>query len=168
MARVTKSFHLRILTLPKTCTDTMQDPDNGWTDLVTALTRTNLTDVLNNFANVTCLAPNNAAFKNAGSPEVSLTTDALATALKYHTLPGAQYTTGLKDGDVFPTASGGDVQVSIKSNGSIFFNDAMVLKSNVITNNGVIHVLDRVCILTEMVEKYERRSSAEEILRSCL
>jgi uncharacterized surface protein with fasciclin (FAS1) repeats len=133
-----------LLTLPKTCTDTMLDADNGWTTLVSALERTNLTDVLNNFANVTCLAPNNDAFKSAGSPETELPVETLANALKYHTLPGAQYSTGFKDGDEFPTAAGGIVQVTVKANGTIYFNDAQVLKPNVITNNGVIHVLDRI------------------------
>ena len=36
------------------------------------------------------------------------------------------------------------VRATMGANGMIWFNDAMVVQPNVITNNGVIHVLDRV------------------------
>ena len=65
------------------------------TTLVSALARTNLSDTLNNFANVTCLAPANAAFVSAGSPDTSLSEPALANALRYHYIAGAQYSVWL-------------------------------------------------------------------------
>lgn len=122
----------------------MNDAANKYTALFDALVRTNLTDTLNNFPNVTCLAPDNGAFKAAGDPQNSLPVANLTDALTFHTLPGAQYSTGLKDGDIFTAVNGGTVQVHVDKDGTMFFNDAKVLNMNVITNNGVIHVLDRV------------------------
>lgn len=135
----------RFLTLPKTCTDTMAGNKNGLTTLSNSLTRTNLTDVLNDFANVTCLAPTNVAFTNAGSPDTSLDVPTLSGALKFHTIAGAQYSVGLRDGEVLTSVGGPKIVVRVDTKGNIWFNDAMVIQPNVITNNGVIHVLDKVC-----------------------
>jgi transforming growth factor-beta-induced protein len=118
---------------------------NGLTTLANSLTRTNLSDVLNNFANVTCLAPTNSAFKSAGSPDTSLGVSQLADAIKFHTIAGAQYSVGLRDGEVLTSVGGPKIVVRVDTDGNIWFNDAMVIQPNVITNNGVIHVLDRVC-----------------------
>jgi len=123
----------------------MSDKKSTLSTLEAALVRTNLTDVLNNFANVTCLAPNNLAFSSAGSPDVNLNANLLADAIKFHTIPGAQYTTLTRDSAILIAVNGDKIRVGIR-NGQLYFNDAMVLQSNVITNNGVIHVLDRVCI----------------------
>lgn len=117
---------------------------NGLTTLASALVRTNLTDVLNNFANVTCLAPTNVAFTSAGSPDTSLSVPVLADALKFHTIAGAQYSLGLRDGEVLTSVAGPTIKVTVDNDGNIWFNDAKVIQPNVITNNGVIHVLDRV------------------------
>jgi hypothetical protein len=43
-----------------------------------------------------------------------------------------------------PSLAGPDVTVMKLSNGDIYFNDAKVISPNVLTNNGLIHVLDRV------------------------
>ena|SRR5438045_2538637 len=108
-----------------------------------ALVRTNLTDVLNSFPNVTCLAPNNVAFSSAGSPDENLDPNALADALKFHTIAGALYSPLVHDGDLFTAVNGLKIKVTLRA-GAIYFNDAKVLQSNVITNNGVIHILDKV------------------------
>lgn len=122
----------------------MASNSHNLTALVSSLARTHLSDILNNFPNVTCLAPTNNAFSLAGSPDTSLSVPALADALKYHYIAGAQYSVGLQDGDVFTSVGGPQIRVRVNANGTIWFNDAMVVQPNVITNNGVIHVLDRV------------------------
>jgi transforming growth factor-beta-induced protein len=128
----------------------MADKKTVLSSLQNALVRTNLTDVLNNFANVTCLAPTNLAFSSAGSPEVNLNVSVLANALKFHTIAGAQYTTLVKDGLILTAVNGDKIQVGLRG-GKLYFNDAMVLQSNVITNNGVIHVLDKVCAFSQLL-----------------
>jgi transforming growth factor-beta-induced protein len=124
----------------------MTSNPNNLTTLVSALGRTNLSDTLNNFVNVTCLAPTNTAFNSAGSPDTSLSVPDLTKALKYHTISGAQYSLNLQDGEVLTSVGGPEIKVRVDANGTIWFNDAMVVQPNVITNNGVIHVLDRVRI----------------------
>jgi transforming growth factor-beta-induced protein len=124
----------------------MASNPHNLTTLVSALARANLSDTLNNFANVTCLAPTNAAFQSAGSPDTSLNVPALTHALRYHYIAGAQYSIDLQDGDVLTSVGGPEIKVRVDADGKIWFNDAMVVQPNVITNNGVIHVLDRVWI----------------------
>ncbi len=84
--------------------------------------------------------------------------------MELHTIPQPLYTNYLQDGQVYQTDGNQTVRVRIV-NGEIFFNDAMVLQPNIMyviclsyadrvrfghvlncnrTNNGVIHVLDRV------------------------
>ncbi|KAF8242775.1 Fasciclin-domain-containing protein [Wilcoxina mikolae CBS 423.85] len=113
------------------------------TRLLGSLDHTNLTGTLDNLRNVTCLAPYDIAFA-IGDPDKTLPMDTLKGALLYHTLPGAAYTTTLKDGEIIKSAQGGMVLVTKKENGDIYFNDAKVIAQNVITNNGVIHVLDKI------------------------
>lgn len=49
------------------------------------------------------------------------------------------------NGTSFTTPSGANVTVTIGKDGSIWINDAKVVRSDVLIGNGVIHVLDKVC-----------------------
>jgi transforming growth factor-beta-induced protein len=122
----------------------MASNPNNLTTFVSALARTNLSDTLNNFVNITCLVPTNNAFNSAGSPDTSLSVPTLTNTLRYHYIAGAQYSVDLQDGDVLTSVGGPQISVRVDGDGKIWFNDAMVVQPNVITNNGVIHVLDRV------------------------
>ena len=53
------------------------------------------------------------------------------------------YSPYITDGMVLQSLGGPNVTVS-KVDGEIYFNDAKVLSPNVLTNNGLIHVLDKV------------------------
>jgi transforming growth factor-beta-induced protein len=53
------------------------------------------------------------------------------------------YSNFLTDGQVITSAAGLDVTVRLVD-ADIYFNDAKVISPNVVTNNGLIHVLDRV------------------------
>lgn len=62
----------------------------------------------------------------------------------FHTLPFPLYTPYIVSGmKVASLADGLDVTV-IKVGEDIYFNDAKLISPNVLTNNGLIHVLDRV------------------------
>ena len=67
----------------------------------------------------------------------------LSGALLFHTLPMPVYSPYLQGGMVLQSLGGGNVTVA-KVDGEIYFNDAKVISPNVLTNNGLIHVLDRV------------------------
>jgi transforming growth factor-beta-induced protein len=53
------------------------------------------------------------------------------------------YSTYATDGMVLQSLQGGNVTVALVD-GDIYFNDAKVISPNVLTNNGLIHVLDKV------------------------
>lgn len=96
-----------------------------------SLTRTGLGTPLDITQNVTCLTPNNNAFLNAGSPNVTANITDLQDLVKFHTLVEPVYSSLLEDGQEFTTFSNQTVRVSIDRNGQIFFNDAMVLSKDV-------------------------------------
>lgn len=111
------------------CTKTIQQ--QGLNSLYVSLERTSLAKVLDTLKNVTCLGPNDAAFLAAGSPDTKLDVKNLTGALLFHTIPGPLYSNFLQSGQTFTTASNDTVRVTIKD-GDIYFNDAKVLKPNVL------------------------------------
>lgn len=131
----------QFLTLPASCSTTIRT--SGLSSLDNAINRTDLWDDLDGSSNYTCLGPSNQAFLDAGNPETTLNESALATAMRMHTIPQPLYTSFLVDGQEYPSDNNLTIRVSLKGN-DIYFNDAKVTNSNIITNNGVIHVLDRV------------------------
>ncbi|ORY02902.1 Fasciclin-domain-containing protein [Basidiobolus meristosporus CBS 931.73] len=99
------------------------------TALVDALTKANLVET---------------AFKKANAGSLNAT--ALTNVLKYHVVsPGVKYSTDLKDGDKLTTVQGDVLNVKI-ANGSVTINGAKVVTANVLTSNGVVHVLDGLLI----------------------
>ncbi|KAJ9156070.1 FAS1 domain-containing protein [Pleurostoma richardsiae] len=132
-----------VLTLPGTCSSTVKTLKTSLSSLNSALNRTGLWPTVNHSKNLTCLAPNNDAFSDAGNPEQTLNSTDLTNAILFHTLHEVTYTNYLTDGQVLESASGESVQVQINGD-DIYFNDAKVIGPNVLTNNGLIHVLDKV------------------------
>ncbi len=105
---------------------------------------------------VTIFAPTNAAFKAAGYADEAAIRAAdpkkLADILAYHVLPYQAFSQTFQNGSDIVTAqgnsvrftvSGGKVTVTGKGNGS---NAANITSADVVTSNGVIHVIDRVLL----------------------
>jgi len=131
-----------VLTPPQTCSSTIR-PTAQLSGLDVALNRTGLWETLDHLKNVTCLAPNNNAFAAAGSPQTQLDPQKLTQALLFHTLPQPLYSNFLYDGLEITSAANLTVHVTVNSSG-IWFNDAKVISPNVLTNNGLVHILDKV------------------------
>lgn len=96
-----------------------------------SLDRTGLGTPLDITQNVTCLTPNDNAFLNAGSPNVTANITDLQNLVKLHTLVEPIYSSFLEDGQTFTSFSNQTVRVTIDVDGSIFFNDAKVLNKDV-------------------------------------
>lgn len=96
-----------------------------------SLDRTGLGTPLDITQNVTCLTPNDNAFLNAGSPNVTANITELQNMIKFHTIIEPLYSSFLVDGQEFTTFSNQTVRVTIDEEGVIFFNDAMVLNKDV-------------------------------------
>ena len=116
--------------------------------MLTSVNLTNSTDEWNSHPGLTCLSPTNQAFQEAGNPEITDSEDGLNSILDSHTIESVQYTTGLQNGQVLQSEADLPIIVTIK-NGSMYFNNAKVIRENVVTKNGVIHVLDSVRWVTK-------------------
>jgi uncharacterized surface protein with fasciclin (FAS1) repeats len=138
--------YTRFLTLPANCTNTLSNV--GLSSMLASVNRTDSTDEWNGHPGLTCLSPTNQAFQEAGNPDIADSEDGLNSILDAHTIDSAQYTSGLQNGQVLQSEADTTIIVTIK-NGSIYFNNAKVIRANVVTRNGVIHVLDSVRWLTK-------------------
>ncbi|EEU36004.1 uncharacterized protein NECHADRAFT_85342 [Fusarium vanettenii 77-13-4] len=131
-----------VLLPPRPCSVTVRTvtaKDDRLEGLDKALNATGLWPALDHSKNVTCLAPSTKAFEDAGE----LSKEELTGALLAHTLDEVTYTDYLTDGMVIGTLNKTTVRVFLKGD-DIYFNNAKVIKANVITNNGLIHMLDQV------------------------
>ncbi len=63
--------------------------------------------------------------------------------LRNHTVGVPLYTPYLVDGMVVPSLGTMNITITLRGD-DIYFNDAKVVQPNVLTNNGLIHVLDKV------------------------
>ncbi len=118
------------------------------TTLVAAVTAAGLAETLSGTGPFTVFAPTNAAFEKLpkGAVEGLLKPEAkadLTSVLTYHVVPGAVKAADLKDGQKIKTVQGQELTVSIKD-GKVMINGATVTIADVISSNGVTHVIDAV------------------------
>jgi uncharacterized surface protein with fasciclin (FAS1) repeats len=67
----------------------------------------------------------------------------LTKILLYHVFPQILVSSELSNGLTTSTLEGGIVTVRV-NNAGIFFNDAKVVKADILANNGVVHKIDTV------------------------
>ncbi|MEL6783782.1 MAG: fasciclin domain-containing protein, partial [Pseudomonadota bacterium] len=97
----------------------------------------------------TVFAPTNEAFAAlpAGTVENLLkpeNKDQLVAVLTYHVVPGKVMSTDLTDDAQVATVQGGNVTIDL-DNGPMV-NDAKVVTADIETDNGVIHVINKVIL----------------------
>ena len=138
-----------VLTIPRTPAQTAVD--TNLTSIAGALMTANLALSVNSLTDATIFAPNNAAFEAIGSVVTGANMQTLATVLVYHVLKAkpAMFSTMLEEmvkaggGQAqLDTVQGGKVTVRVQ-NGNVFVNSAKVVVPDVITSNGVVHVIDK-------------------------
>jgi transforming growth factor-beta-induced protein len=112
-----------------------------FTQLADALTAADLVTTLQGEGPFTVFAPTDAAFEALESVPSG---DALKDVLLYHVVSGAVGSGDLKAGTVSTLLAGKDLTVALE--GGVQINDANVTMANIITKNGVIHVIDSVLI----------------------
>lgn len=112
-----------------------------------------LVETLKSEGPFTVLAPTDAAFakvpkavlkKLAGNKEL------LKSVLTYHVISGKVLSTDLKEGSV-ATVQGEKVKINL--HGGAFFNKSKVVKADIMTSNGVIHVIDSVLLPPSVAAK---------------
>ncbi len=128
-----------------------------FTTLVAAVQAAGLEDTLRGEGPFTVFAPTDEAFAAlpAGTLDTLLAdpTGDLAKILTYHVVPGevmAADVAGL-DGTAVETVNGATFTVNVTTDGSVTLTDGSgntvnVVKTDIVTSNGVIHVIDAVML----------------------
>ncbi len=122
--------------------------DGRFTTLVAALTAADLVDTLSGAGPFTVFAPTDDAF--AALPEgtvEALLNDipALTDILLYHVVSGEVLAADVVTVTSATTVLGQDVTVRVE-NGNVFINDSQVIITDIVGENGVIHVIDAVLL----------------------
>lgn len=114
--------------------------------LATALQAAGLVDTLKGQGPFTVFAPTDEAFAKIPKAELdALLKDKakLTAVLTYHVVPGKVMAKDVKAGKV-KTVQGGELTVA--TSGGVSVDSAKVLKTDVVADNGVIHVIDSVVL----------------------
>jgi uncharacterized surface protein with fasciclin (FAS1) repeats len=124
--------------------------------LIAAAKAAGLADALATGQNLTVFAPTDEAFAKlpAGTVENLLKPEnkaQLAAILSYHVLPRKLTSNQMMKGPfhvrTLKAASGGDYTLAIaKGAGGVTIDKANVVKADIMTDNGVIHVIDSVML----------------------
>jgi uncharacterized surface protein with fasciclin (FAS1) repeats len=123
--------------------------------LLAAAQAAGLADALAGPGPFTVFAPTDAAFAKLGTNTINdllkpENKEKLATILKYHVLSGEVKAADVpRKATIVGTLAGeGDSGVRVRrtKNGGVRVDSARVVKANIETDNGIIHVIDRVLI----------------------
>jgi uncharacterized surface protein with fasciclin (FAS1) repeats len=112
--------------------------------LAVALDKAGLVDTLESKGPFTVFAPTDAAFAKVPKADLdALLADKakLTSVLTYHVVPGTVMAKDVKAGKV-KTVQGSDLTVS--TTGGVKVDNANVVKTDIVADNGVIHVIDSV------------------------
>lgn len=114
--------------------------------LVTAVKEAGLVETLKSEGPFTVFAPNDAAFAKVPADALNgLLADKakLTDVLTYHVVPGKVMAADVVKIDKARTVQGQKVMISVKD-GKVYVNGAQVIATDIVTSNGVIHVIDSV------------------------
>lgn len=131
-----------------TVVDVVVDSENH-TILETAVVEAGLAETLSGEGPFTVFAPTDDAFGLL--PEGLITelladpTGELATILTHHVYAGSALSTDLFNGMMVPTIAGTELTVSIMGN-MVQIDNANVTVADIVTDNGVVHVIDAVLV----------------------
>lgn len=125
--------------------------------LVSLVTQAGLTETLKGTGPFTVFAPTNAAFDKLPKAALASLTDPASLAklkgvLTYHVIPGRILATDIKDGQELTTVNGEKLHFTVKEGKVLVSNGkdapATVQIADVISKNGVTHVIDGVLLPT--------------------
>lgn len=118
--------------------------------LVAAVKAGDLVEILQSDGPFTVFAPTNEAF--AALPEGTLESllkpenkAQLVQILTYHVIAGEVKSSDLKNGMKAKTVEGSDINIMISDKGAMI-NNANVTTADIMTENGIVHIIDRVIL----------------------
>lgn len=115
---------------------------------------TNVAQVLSGQGPMTVFAPTNQAFMNAGFANVAAIQAAdpavLTSILTYHVIGARIFSSDLTEGAKPATVNGGTVSITLAGGAKVKGNKntttSVISPANMVTTNGVIHVVDQVLL----------------------
>jgi len=118
--------------------------------LVAAVQAAELVETLKSKGPFTVFAPTDEAFSQLDKATLESllkpeNKDQLVAILTYHVVAGKVMSTDITDNMQPSTVNGSTINIKL-SNGKVMINDATVITADVDTENGVIHVIDKVLI----------------------
>jgi uncharacterized surface protein with fasciclin (FAS1) repeats len=118
--------------------------------LVTAAKAANLVDALKSPGPLTVFAPTDEAFAKLGDATIQkllANPDKLAEVLKYHVVSGKVMAADVvtMNGKSVKTLNGASARIKVQG-GEVSVDNAKVVKTDITTDNGVIHVIDTVIL----------------------
>ncbi|NJO87184.1 MAG: fasciclin domain-containing protein [Lewinella sp.] len=124
--------------------------NGSFTTLVAAVKAAALVETLSGEGPFTVFAPTDEAFAAlpAGTVDTLVLPESkeqLTGILTYHVVAGKVMSGDLSNGMTATTVNGGDITITIED-GKVMVNDAEVVLADVETDNGVIHVINKVII----------------------
>ncbi|XP_041725169.2 periostin isoform X1 [Coregonus clupeaformis] len=125
-------------------------------------------DKLGQPGHFTLFAPTNEAFQNldAGFVERVMGDKAVIAALvNYHLLNSVQCSEAIMAGSVYETAEGSAIEISCDGDSLTVNGIKMVLKKDIVTTNGVIHLIDQVLIPDSAKEVMELVGESQSTFR---
>lgn len=136
--------------------------------LVAAVKAAGLVDTLKGDGPFTVFAPTNDAFAKlpAGTVESLLkpeNKDKLVAILTYHVVPGKVLAKDVVKLDSAKTVQGQDVSIKVEG-GTVMINGANVVTTDIMTSNGVIHVIDSVLLPPAEKNSQSPRRMIEQVV----
>ena len=118
--------------------------------LVAAVQAAELVETLKSKGPFTVFAPTDEAFSQLDKATLESllkpeNKDQLVAILTYHVVAGKVMSTDITDNMQPSTVNGSTINIKL-NNGKVMVNDATVITADVDTDNGVIHVIDKVLI----------------------
>jgi len=140
------SLPSRYFTLPEILSTTAQSPGSQTSTFADLLCKANLTETLDKCESITAFIPSDEAFAAMGScfngTDMNSTVS-LANLLTKHIVNKAVFLSDMKDNSVLRSRQGSKLRISVRDDG-YYVNKARIVRSNIILENGVAHVIDKV------------------------
>merc|ERR1719419_870996 len=138
--------------------------DDDLTTLSDVAQKSGLLDKLGEPGHFTLFAPTNEAFESLGSDvleRLQSDKEVLQALVNYHLLNSVQCAEAIMAGSVYETAEGSTIEVGCDGDTLTVNGIKMVLKKDIVTTNGVIHLIDQVLIPDSAKEVMELVGSGQ-------
>ena len=140
--------------------------------LAAALSAADLVDTLKGDGPFTVLAPTDEAFAKLpkGTVETLLkpeNKDQLVEILTYHVIPGRVAAKQVVKLDSADTVAGEKVQIEFRDS-ALFVNDSRVVKTDIDTSNGIIHVIDQVLLPPQKTARVDLDKDVQRMIATAI